>query len=211
MNRIEIKQEAREKIKGNIWNIIWPMIIIGALTSVIGSLFGGTVNINVVNGTSNISTKSAIGSGLSAIISGFLTAGYIKYLLTFVRTGKFNRNEIIDTIKEKWVNILIAELLAGIIVGVGFMLLVVPGIIIGLAFTFVIYLVVDTNIAGNDALGESYKMMKGYKWDYFVFELSFIGWFILGLFTCGILYIWLIPYMMVTVTLTYESLKKVTK
>ena len=76
-----------------------------------------------------------------------------------------------------------------------------------LAYTFVLYLIVDKDYAvGPDALKASREMMKGYKWDYFVFELSFIGWIILGVFTLGILYIWLIPYMQVASVLYYEKL-----
>ena len=32
MNRKEIKEAAKAKIKGNKWNIWWPMLIIGAIT-----------------------------------------------------------------------------------------------------------------------------------------------------------------------------------
>ena len=38
------------------------------------------------------------------------------------------------------------------------------------------------------------KMMVGHKMDYFVMELSFIGWYILNSFTYGILLLWLQPY-----------------
>ena len=51
--------------------------------------------------------------------------------------------------------------------------------------------------------------MNGYKMDYFMLVLSFFGWLLLGIFTLGILYIWLVPYMNVTFILYYEELKKV--
>ncbi len=81
----------------------------------------------------------------------------------------------------------------------------------GLAYTFAIYLVIDKDVAGNDSLKQSREMMKGYKWNYFKFELSFLGWIILGIFTLGILYIWLIPYMNIANILYYEKLTKKTK
>ena len=76
-----------------------------------------------------------------------------------------------------------------------------------LAYAFVTYLVVDTNISGNDALSKSREMMKGYKMDYFVFQLSFLGWYLLIPFTLGIILIWLEPYVLVANTLYYEKLK----
>ena len=50
--------------------------------------------------------------------------------------------------------------------------------------------------------------MKGYKMNYFVFKLSFIGWNILAILTFGILYIWLVPYMVIAKTMYYDNLIK---
>ena len=211
MNRKEIKEEAKAKIKGNIWNILWPMLVIGVVAAAFSGNIGRaqTINLEDLN-EMMIQPRITIGSSLGAIISGILSAGYIMYLLNFVRTGKFNTNDIINTIKERWIDILIAVVLVGIIVAVC-SILIIPGIIMALAYTFAIYLVVDKNVSGSDSLKESREMMKGYKWDYFVFELSFLGWIILGALTLGILYIWLIPYICVASCLYYEKLKEIKK
>ena len=42
---------------------------------------------------------------------------------------------------------------------------------------------------------------------YIVLGLSFIGWMVLGLFTLGILYLWIVPYMMVVMANFYYELK----
>ncbi len=215
MNRKEIKELAKAKIKGNKWNLIWPMLIIGVISSIISRLFGGTITIDLNNleSLSNLhfTPMQYGGSILSSLITGLLTAGFMAYVLEFVRKGKFDTNKIIDTIKTKWVNILIADILVTIIVSLCFLLLVVPGIIMTLAYAMVTFLVIDTDVAGNDALKESREMMKGYKWDYFVFSLSFIGWILLIPFTLGIILIWLYPYMIVAYTIYYERLKKLKK
>ena len=44
--------------------------------------------------------------------------------------------------------------------------------------------------------------------DLFVFELSFLGWMLLGILTFGILYLWLIPYMQVATANFYNALKE---
>ena len=36
--------------------------------------------------------------------------------------------------------------------------------------------------------------MNGHKMDFFVLQLSFIGWHILAVFTLGLLEIWIVPY-----------------
>ena len=215
MNRKEIKELAKAKIKGNKWNLIWPMIIIGVISSIVSRLFGGTITIDL-NDLESLSTIHATpmqygGSILSSLITGLLTAGFMAYVLDFVRKGKFDTSKIIETIKTKWVNILIADILVTIIVSLCFILLVVPGIIMSLAYAMVTFLVIDTDIAGNDALKKSREMMKGYKWDYFVFCLSFIGWILLIPLTLGIILIWLYPYMIVAYTIYYERLKNLKK
>ena len=48
--------------------------------------------------------------------------------------------------------------------------------------------------------------MKGHRFEFFVLQLSFIGWAILAVLTCGIGFIWLEPYMQVTYVKFYESL-----
>ena len=58
-----------------------------------------------------------------------------------------------------------------------------------------------------DAIRKSNAMMKGHKFDLFYLELSFIGWGILCLFTFGLGFIWLIPYMYTTIAAFYEDLK----
>ncbi len=47
----------------------------------------------------------------------------------------------------------------------------------------------------SDALRESARMMRGNKWRLFCLQLSFIGWGFLCLFSCGIGFLWLSPYI----------------
>ncbi len=215
MDRKEIKEEAKAKLKGNIWNILWPMLIIIAIESILSNIFGGTININLsdIESLQSIKVPSStyVNSGIVTILTGILGAGYLKYILNFVRTGKFETNTIINIIKEKWLNILIAEILTSIIITVGFVFFVIPGIILSLAYTMVTYLVIETDVDGNDALKESREMMKGHKFEYFIFILSFIGWMILVPFTLGLLLIWLVPYMTVAEAIYFDKLKKLNK
>ena len=210
MNRIQIKELAKTKIKGNKWNIIWPMLVIGFINTILTNIFGPKIDINTISDISQIHLSSgdyAISSVISIIV-GVLTAGYLKYILDFVRNGKFDSKTIINTIKEKWLNLLIAEILTSIIIGIGFVLFVIPGIIMALAYAMVTFIIIDSDNSAVDALKSSRAMMKGHKWEFFVFGLSFIGWIILTPFTFGLLLIWLFPYMVVATTIYYNELKK---
>ena len=57
----------------------------------------------------------------------------------------------------------------------------------------------------------SKELMDGHKWNYVVFELSFIGWELLCVLTLGILSIWIVPYYTTAKVMYYEELKKISK
>jgi len=57
----------------------------------------------------------------------------------------------------------------------------------------------------REAFAISKRMMDGEKWNTFVLDLSFLGWGILGVLTCGILLIFYVnPYIYATHAELYE-------
>ena len=90
----------------------------------------------------------------------------------------------------------------------GCILLIVPGIILAFAYAMVPYILRDhPELSAMETLQMSRAMMKGHKMDLFLLELSFIGWLFLALLTFGIGYLWLIPYMQMTITKFYEEIR----
>lgn len=211
MNRSEIKNLAKEKIKGKKWDILWPLLVISFISSALSTLFGPKIDLTAIESLEELQNiHFSFGqygiSSLITIITSVITAGYTKYLLNYVRTGKFNTDEIINTIKAKWLDLLIADVLVTIIVAALSMLFVIPGIIAGLALAMTTFLIIDKDVKGHESIKESAELMKGHKWDYFVFHLSFIGWYLLVPFTLGILLIWLVPYVNVATAIYYDKL-----
>lgn len=58
----------------------------------------------------------------------------------------------------------------------------------------------------RQAVTASKRALRGHKWKLFVLYLSFIGWMLLVPFTLGVLYLWLIPYMMTSVGNFYDAI-----
>ena len=89
------------------------------------------------------------------------------------------------------------------------LLFIIPGIIAAIRYSqaFLIKLD-DPDLSATECIDKSKEMMNGHKMDYFLLILSFIVWFILGVFTCGILYLWLIPYYSTTICNFYNEIKK---
>lgn len=213
MNRIEIKNKAKSMLKGNLWNLIIPILIVLGITSgilIIPQLFGVTI----YNYDETLTNAGVILNLISSIVSVILSVGVITYVLGFVRNKEFKINNIFEGFKEKIVLILVTSLLAYIFICLWTILFIIPGIIATFSYAMIYYILADkkqSEVGPMEVLKKSKAMMKGYKWDYFVFQLSFFGWLLLSCLTLGILYIWVGPYMMVASALYYENLKEIQK
>ncbi|BDZ30895.1 DUF975 family protein [Lactiplantibacillus sp. WILCCON 0030] len=95
------------------------------------------------------------------------------------------------------------QILQSIMVFLWGLLLVVPGIIKAFAYSQTFYVYKDllaATPAGHarprllEAITRSRQLMKGHKFEYFVLQLSFIGWAIASALTLGIGQLWLTPY-----------------
>lgn len=80
-------------------------------------------------------------------------------------------------------------------------------IVVTLAFTPAFYMLMDyPNYSALDILKKSIEVMRGNKMRYFLLGLSFIPWMLLGVVTCGIAMLWIIPYLNMTTTNFYLDL-----
>lgn len=100
---------------------------------------------------------------------------------------------------------IVSNLIRQIIIVIGFLLLIVPGIIFSIKFQFVEYLIVDKKM-GIDSLSKSWNMTKGVKWNLFLFGLllgviNIVGFLLLivGLFVT-------IPLSMIAQAYVYKKL-----
>ena len=99
-------------------------------------------------------------------------------------------------------------LLYGILIVLGCFLLLIPGFILSLAYAFVPFLIKDCPETGiSYILTKSRTMMKGRKWQLFKLQLSFLGWILLGIVTCGIGLLWVMPYYWAAIVAFYEDAK----
>ncbi len=129
------------------------------------------------------------------IVTGPMTFGFVLFVMCLVDMRRSDLNLLFKGF-ERFVQTLVAGLLYSLAVGVGLMFLIVPGIILALGFGMTFFIMAeDPTISGVDALQRSWEMTRGYKWDFFCFNLRYIGWMLLGLITCGIAMLWVTPYM----------------
>jgi uncharacterized membrane protein len=120
---------------------------------------------------------------LSIILNIMFEVGLINISIIF-RNG--NTPQIRDLYSSKpvvLVNYVVAGFFYGLMVAIGLLLLVVPGIYLGLKYQFFGYLITDKGMGPFEALKESGRLTEGAKKDLFVFWLSLF---------CGILVIMIV-------------------
>jgi len=82
-------------------------------------------------------------------------------------------------------NILLANILVGLIVGAGILMLIVPGIIFACKLAFVPYLVMDEKMEAVDAVRKSWNMTRGHTGT--IFLMGVVAFFVgLGGLICFI-------------------------
>lgn len=86
------------------------------------------------------------------------------------------------------------------------LLLIIPGIIKAFSYMLTPYIVLENpQMPVMAAIDESRRLMDGNKWRAFLLGLSFIGWWLLGILTLGLLYLWLHPYQSITFAAFYRA------
>lgn len=89
------------------------------------------------------------------------------------------------------------------------LLLIVPGIVKGYSYAMTVYILRDEpSLSFNAAIERSMAMMQGHKAKLFWLDLSFIGWVLLCLLTCGVGFLFLLPYTSTARAAFYLDLKR---
>ena len=212
MDRVAIKNKAKEMIKGNKWYLWKPMVIVGLIAFAI-AFVGGFVD--ALLGLMKEETKEIFGmkvtvttsgpftgvlSFLASFIEASFTVWYCKYLLDFTHGIKteFKLSNFIEFFKKHWLICFVTSLLVGLNIAIGTILLIVPGIIRAISYFLVNYILADPdfdNLSPVETLDLSRKIMDGHKGEYFCMSLYYFVMMILGIFTLGILWIWTVPQM----------------
>lgn len=66
----------------------------------------------------------------------------------------------------------------------------------------------NTGITAGEALGQSKTLMRGYTFFAFKLDISFVGWYLLGVLLCGIGTFFVKPYEAATKAQFYMALKR---
>lgn len=175
MNISYCKEEAKRLLKGN-WLMGFAVVLIYSLISgLVGSVTAG-VGVFILSVSLYIAVNNVF-------ISAYHGKGYeLQHMVKGYDKGIGNRIAL--------------SALKNIYIFLWSLLFIIPGIVKSYSYALAEFISRENpEKTATECLDESRQIMEGHKMDLFLFDLSFIGWELLTVCTCGILSIYVLPYM----------------
>lgn len=208
------RAELKTRAKGVMKLYYWKMLLVSFVLLLVGGRDGGG------GSGSSSSSNGEVFEGISPELAEFLvelavivTSLMVIFLLFrifvgfvvevggrkfFVRAaeGECEVSYLGHYFKEgRYGGIIGTMLLRAIYIILWTLLLIIPGIVKSYAYRMVPYILADNpDIGASRAIELSNQMTNGEKWEMFVLDLSFIGWYLLGILALGIGVFFVMPY-----------------
>ena len=202
MNNSEIIKETKSILKGNYNKVIVPFFLL-AITS------GVLQNQDIINSIySDYGVFSgAVYSVLVLVLGSVIAVGLASFSLSIIE-GQIDINKLkygLSIVNKAF----IFYVLYIVIVVLGFICLIIPGIIFSLMFSHIYYILCkDPEIGVIDAFKKSAAMMNGPKLQYFKLGLRYGFYFFLSVFTLFIWALWLFPQMYTSYALFHKKVSE---
>ncbi len=141
------------------------------------------------------------------VFACMVEVGYTQFNLDLVDRQKHPSIGTLFRYFKHWKTIVPAQLLLALYVILWTLLFIVPGIIASYNYAMTSYILSEhPDLSAHDALNRSKQMMYGNRFRLFCLQLSFIGWDLLCIFTCGVGNLWLTPYKMAATAAFYREI-----
>ncbi|MDF7823975.1 DUF975 family protein [Pontiellaceae bacterium B12227] len=211
----DLMAEARESLSGN-----WGMGVLGYFlytllsTSISFFVFAAALFVGVVSGISG-SDPEVAGNAINVfaqffqfIIYGPLIVGFYGFYLGIAQEDEGRLELLFIGFRRFWKSFAM-YFLSSLFVLLWMILFIIPGIIAAFRYSMAYFCIADDEDCGPlEAIQLSKEMMKGNKWKFFCLNCRFIGWWLLAtIFTLGIGYLWLVPYIHTSYAKFYEDVR----
>ena len=228
-NRKEVKSEGNK----NFRKFYWPSVVSALVASL--SLYGMSGGSSLSRSSSEslseagsdasadgfvllaafgiiafILLAAILGEVIRILVLNNLTVGAVKYFLN-IQQENADLGALIATFTSgKYGNVALTMFLRDLFTGLWSCLFIIPGIVKGYEYRMIPYILAeDPGMDRKEAFALSKKLMDGNKMAAFVYDLSFIGWSLLSVCTCGILNVFFVsPYKLSSDAVLYTTLKK---
>lgn len=197
-NRVQYKKDALATLKDN-WNIPCLLAIVYLILTAL-STTGTSILCACVSGIICVGMTFTF---MKMIVVSHALAG------TEEAAEKISFSTFLEGIESRWLTALLGSLWNLLWVSLWSLLFVIPGIVKAYTYSMMFYVIAENpKIGAMKAMDISKVLTQGHKANLFMMDLSFFGWAFLSMLSCGIGFIWLLPYMVMAKTYAYYDLKR---
>ena len=127
---------------------------------------------------------------------GMINFAMVDFYLASYRCKPYNIRRLGETlVRSNMTKIFLLSLQRTVVGGLLLLCLIVPGVIYLIRTSMANYLLIaNPKLTAKAALTASNKVMSGKTGSYFSLCMSLLGWYLLGIFTLGLGFIFIIPY-----------------
>ena len=123
-----------------------------------------------------VSTKNPLSTSLASLLLNLLTLifsiGFIQLALKLARKEEASLNDLIPTSINRYLKVLGGGIAVALVVFLGFILFIIPGIILSLRYSQVTYLLIDQDLSIREAFHESNRLTWGARTKVKIFLLG---------------------------------------
>lgn len=181
------------EFKKDPWFFVGVTAALSVFTIIVDSLTGG-----------GHGAGAMLGFLISLLASTVVTIAYARLALSTVAGKRVSWEEL--WAPEYYFPMLGASILQTVIILVGFILLIIPGIIASLLLCFTQISLVDKKLTPVEALKESYRLARPHLWQLFLLALSLVLFNLLGLLALVVGLLVTIPVSLIAVAHIYRTL-----
>jgi hypothetical protein len=158
--------------------------------SQVGPLLGGALIVigiaGVIDGLLSVSGSFILGiiGALVGLAAGFLYTGYVVKLVQDVRDGRrdFSIGELFSHAAPYLGTLILAGILAGIAIAIGFVLIIIPGLILLTIWAVISPAIVVEDKGVFESFGRSRELVRGHGWQVFgAIVLTFLIIIVVGI------------------------------
>lgn len=201
MNRAELKSRARAELGGNIFQRPW---LLALAACAIVSLIKAGID----------AFLSVLSIFLLSTVATILLLGPLQYGLSYIFLKQARDHQplqigdIFRGFQDDFGGTFLIGLMTNLFTFLWSLLLIVPGIVKAYAYSLAFYVKLDhPDYDWKACINESRRLMRGHKWEAFVLNLSFLGWWIVGALCLVVGTLWVAPYVEATKAQFYEYVR----
>lgn len=191
INAIEYIKQSYFLLKKN------PQMLLGGFLVML-LISGGSTLLNII---------PILGGSIQIGITGALAGGYIRMIYKVFYGETTTINDLFSCF-NKFTIFLLTILIAGILTSLGFILLIIPGIYLMIAYKFSFHLIALNNFSYWQALETSRKIITRKWFSFFIFFIILVFLNLLGFLLIGIGILITLPISFIAMTLLYINITK---